>query len=913
MTARPGRVRRLVALAAVGTITVTLGLLGTAGASLAATGDKGFSARETISRVHSDGGVDTVVDTRTVSLSVSNTANLRSRQEIKVSWTGAHPTGGIYSDQNSSDAQHEEYPVVLLECRGDAAHVSPSTCWTQSWSERVQVASVSAPPFPAWRVDRYALASERTSKVGVPATMPANCFSGSAAAQRWVPFVAANKVVYPIGEGGCAGMPAESNNAGGGSLPSNTTYGVTNTDGTGSASFDIWTAEDNASLGCSQAVACTLVAVPVMGVSCDVDAAALPDADRPAAGEEADDAKAECEATGKYGPGELAQANRFDTAVSGTLWWAASNWKNRIAVPLSFAPSSNVCDVVNHGGSVDLYGSELAIQATTQWAPTFCLDPKLFKFKHIQTGEPQARTLLANSSINAALVSQPGSTKYTRPVVNAPVAASGFVIAFAIDDLKRHKVTQLKLTPRLLAKLMTESYPAELSVRNDYAALPDTDSTGKPTPLKALVGNPLNMAADPEFQALNPGLPTSVTTQGAATILSLGSNSDVIRALTSYLDADPETRTWLDGTPDPWGMVVNPAYKGISLPLDSWPLLDSFVPPSIENVNVNDCLAQNPVPFLPLVASPVSRMEAITLAMQFSVLNSQTICTQVGETNAGEKLVAQGRQTIGFRFMLGVTSMGDAQRYGLATASLQTAVSSSAAAKFTSAAGRTFVAPSITSLKAAAALLTPDTTKNMWSLPYASLHSEAKAAGAYPGFMLIYVAAPTSGVTPAAEGPQLATLIRFASTRGQTPGSGNGQLPAGFLPLTAANGLGAQAAYAQTAATAIAAQQGTVPSVLGDPAPAPVASADTSTTTDVSSGVGGSDAADTPADAAPAAAGPSPSASEVSGLQVVALGRTQTQASGVAGAFLPVALGVSLLCLVAAPAWAYWARRRAAR
>ena len=49
------------------------------------------------------------------------------------------------------------------------------------------------------------------------------------------------------------------------------------------------------------------------------------------------------------------------------------------------------------------------------------------------------------------------------------------------------------------------------------------------------------------------------------------------------------------------------------------------------------------------------------------------------------------------------------------------------------------------------------------------------------------------------------------------------------------------------------------------------------------------------------------------GFNGVALGRTQTQASGVAGVFLPVALGVALLCLVAAPAWAYWARRRAAR
>lgn len=33
-----------------------------------------------------------------VSMTVSTTTNLRSRQEIHVSWTGAHPTGGVATD-----------------------------------------------------------------------------------------------------------------------------------------------------------------------------------------------------------------------------------------------------------------------------------------------------------------------------------------------------------------------------------------------------------------------------------------------------------------------------------------------------------------------------------------------------------------------------------------------------------------------------------------------------------------------------------------------------------------------------------------------------------------------------------------------------------------------------------------------
>ena len=52
-------------------------------------------------------------------------------------------------------------------------------------------------------------------------------------------------------------------------MPSNETFGVTARNGEGSAKFDVWTAAENASLGCSQTVACSLVAVPIMGISCD--------------------------------------------------------------------------------------------------------------------------------------------------------------------------------------------------------------------------------------------------------------------------------------------------------------------------------------------------------------------------------------------------------------------------------------------------------------------------------------------------------------------------------------------------------------------------------------------------------------------------------------------------------------------
>ncbi len=173
-----------------------------------------------------------------------------------------------------------------------------------------------------------------------------------------MPFIAANGHVYDDGPAGCAGQPPESQSVGGSALPSNETFGVTARNGEGSAKFDVWTDAENASLGCSHTVACSLVAVPIMGISCDPAAASLPSDDRPPAGDDQD--AAACESKGNFAPGQLVTPQSGDAlAVSGSLWWSASNWRNRIVVPLTFAVPANACSVVHRANDVDVYGSEL--------------------------------------------------------------------------------------------------------------------------------------------------------------------------------------------------------------------------------------------------------------------------------------------------------------------------------------------------------------------------------------------------------------------------------------------------------------------------------------------------------------------------------------------------------------------------
>lgn len=842
------RSRRLVRLAALPATVISLGLLAMAAttgqtpasaqpaittakastSSTAASTPGAFHQTKTIERIQPVNGLDgptKVVDTRTVSLSVDVTNNLINRQIINVSWAGAHPTGGIITNPNDGpDAQYEDYPMVLLECHGTAQQITPRDCWTATPSERVTLTGDTLPGgqfthWPAWRLDRYATASgQRNLTVNVP-SHPCGTFPGLP--YYWLPYVTPSGHTYPIGPGGCAGMPNEMNNLGGlGNLPSNETFAATNLQGRGSAAFDVWTNEQNVDLGCSQTASCALVAVPIMGISCDPAAHSMPPADRPGAADEAA-AAALCEQTGYWRPGSpgIIGQNAGDNTVTGALWWAASNWRNRFVVPLHFAPPANFCSIVSQGNQIYAYGSELFDQAALQWQPHFCLSKKRFTLTYTGTPEPQAANDLQQGGIEAALVSNQPPGGFTGPVVHAPVATTGFAISFVIDNSANQPVTTLRLDPRLLAKLLTESYPG-ISVAKDDPDIQHTCTASDPSQ-NHLTGttclNPLDITLDPEFQALNPGVPPGVgDSEAAAVLLALSTPSDVMWALTSYINDDPAARAWLNGTPDPWGMTVDKPYKKIQLPVSAWPQLSSWKAQGWiagGAAGGNPCYAMNPQPLLPLIAAPVPNLPTLAEDTQFYIAQSQTTCNYNQSDPAASLLTAAGPETVGFRFMLGVTSLADARRYGLNTASLLTYTKPGTPAKFTSAAGMTFAAPTNASLSSAASLFAADPAQRDWNFPYSLYQQDSvKAEQAYPGTMMVYADIPTHGL-PAADAASYATFLRFAATSGQAPGGGVGQLPGGYLPMTAANHLGAEAGYTVCAAAAVAAQKGATPAL----------------------------------------------------------------------------------------------------
>ena len=110
------------------------------------TGSPAFTATKTVTRSFFDAdGNELPVDTRDVTVTADKTTELRGRERVEVSWTGARPSAGRASNPFGEQGLNQEYPVVILQCRGlddpsldPGQQLSPSTCWTSTWSQRSQ-------------------------------------------------------------------------------------------------------------------------------------------------------------------------------------------------------------------------------------------------------------------------------------------------------------------------------------------------------------------------------------------------------------------------------------------------------------------------------------------------------------------------------------------------------------------------------------------------------------------------------------------------------------------------------------------------------------------------------------------------------------------------------------------------------
>ncbi|TIC83214.1 hypothetical protein E8D34_16010 [Nocardioides sp. GY 10113] len=752
-----------------------------------------YRATRSLERTMVEATGEKTVGSYSMTVSADHTTNLRGRERIRISWTGAPPSGGRASNPYGEKGLAQEYPVVVLQCRGTDdpelpadEQLSRQTCWTSSYFQRSQV--LTSPSAALWTVDRYAADAdvERLSGLAdVPEDACTTVRDSTSFYSHLTPFVAASGAVFPACDRDT--MPPEA--AVGAAFPAAEVAAFSDADGAGSVDFEVRSAVENESLGCSAEVACSIVVVPIAGLSCGASSDPVGTVDR------------NCRQYGEFASGSSNFAGLgIDEAVGPALWWSESNWRHRFSIPITFGLAPDACDVLDPRAPVGFSGSELMAQAALQWAPAYCLNRKRFKFQLNQMPDQTGWNLMEKGETAAAFVSGRKDQVGDDPVGYAPTAVTGFAIGYVADRPDNGgEVPRLNLNPRLLAKLLTQSYPGSALGR------------GHP----GLEENPLSLLSDPEFIKLNPGL-SQRDTEAAATLLSLSNSSDQVEQLTAYIAADADATAFVDGDADPWGMTVNPSYEGLALPTAEWPLLDTYTPETQD-----PCRQANPSVYLTQLAAPVTTLRKISDALIDSWPNVQTRCDADLTSVAGWKVGRIDRQSYGARFMLGLVSLGDAERYGLRTASLATAKG-------------TYVAPTQGSLAAAIGISAQADGDDYG--PFALDPADVRAArAAYPGTQVVHTAARMTGME-ADEAATVASFIRIAVSEGQRVGRDNGDLPEGYLPIVRTGVTAKLWRAAQRVADAVEAQEvpsepepdepaEEEPSATPDPGPATVAPA----------------------------------------------------------------------------------------
>jgi hypothetical protein len=573
-------------------------------------------------------------------------------------------------------------------------------------------------------------------------------------------------------------------------------------------------------------------------------------------------------------------------------------WANRIAIPLGFNPVGSSCS--GGAGAEQVLGSELASSAFASWEPGLCNVGSPTPYQYVQDNDDLARQNITNPTYGSAGMSvftdpvAASATSSTNPIVYAPLTLSGVVVAFNIDRtaalgsdgellpdelaLAGSRVENVYLTPRLVAKLLTESYQAQLE-----------NVTSNTTSAYSWVQkNPTSLFTDPDFLQFNPEF-TELTTQqkvDAGNLIVEESSSDAASAVWNWILADKSARLWLSGSPDPWGMVVNPYYSSNG---DLNPSGVSFTSPTPETFPKSDpyCFSSPsaevfgppPAPARPLCVQDLS---PYALNMQAAALDAATANDGAKTTldptqTPNTAWTSNGPQESGNDFVMSITDSASAARYGLQTASL-------------SRAGDDGSSPAFIASTSSAILADEQTMTSSSSSGVLQPNPSPSTTDAYPLSLLTY-AATTPEALDATARQSYSDLIRYTAGAGQNSGELPGDLPAGYVPLPA---------ELQTQAVAAAATILNPPAgpSTSTPAPTTVASPTFSAEPSLAAATGPFDAGNTTGATAPATSTTEPT--KALGPSALATIHTHGIPIGVLRWMLPILLIIALAAGIAA-------------
>lgn len=470
--------------------------------------------------------------------------------------------------------------------------------------------------------------------------------------------------------------------------------------------------------------------------------------------------------------------NRESSIIRSGLFW--DSWEHHLAVRLDFKPVGVRCQI--GAAEKQLAGSELMTQAIASWQPKLCLEENGAAFV-VNTGSDEDAAYKASLTTPnpLAMTSRAYETSALDPNVYAPIAVSGASIVFSIDrrassadgvpvnakDSDGIPFTEMNLTPRLLAKLLTNSYVFSLpgSADRTHVGFSNFDNPGK---------NSYALTKDPDFWQFNDveWQYQNVISPSVADALIPTGRSDIAWAVWSYIMADAEARAFLNGDPDPWGMVVNPWYStnpkvnptgvGKVYPRDDFPKADPIEKPStVESDPANGEGALNLVSFRPYTSD-------FERGAYYTLRSDGLIIAGWQKETVPPRWARASRDLIGSRKVIAVTTAASAAKFTTISASLRNSAGN-------------FVSPTTETLSRAASAMT--TSDNLSVLEFDHESAEAKSAtNAYPLTMPVY-AALNPLMSDAPLRATYAGFIRYAVQSGQVLGSDIGNLPQGYAPI----------------------------------------------------------------------------------------------------------------------------------
>lgn len=648
---------------------------------------------------------------KNLTLTVSQTENL-SNQGIVVSWSG-----GVTTSPNDYSTNY----LQIMQCWGDPnAGPTPQQC---QWGA------------PASNLG--ALIGSNTGGRGlVDGEDPAQTYGGEFLIPP--PRNNPNQRAYQVPFTPISGASTFNTDTYFSATSTNeVTAARTGEDGTGQVVFETQTSLEAPHLGCGQVLTggagrpCWLVAVP----------------------------------RGQFNANGSAAASDPAGRVQGSPL-SATNWAERIQVKLGFEAIGANCPIGQSERRT--VGSELVAEAFTSWQAALCEKGTTYGYSEI--GDSEARTQLVSGEQGAAglaFVTNPldASLSSSSTLQYAPVTQSAIVVGFTIErNLKGNSpnfsqngtpVTSLTLNQRLVAKLLTQSYRADVPDGNNKTYL---------------ANNPRSIRNDPEFLALNPEFNDFATAAGPDGLMVALGSSDANSTLWRWIQSDPDADDFLNGQPDPWGMTINPAYRTLNLATDT--AIDSF--PKADLSTFRQSIT------VPEPGFGTLDMRPYVLDMHEGAYRARKADANVkivwDETKAPPTFTSTGPQLPGQRFALTITDSTSAARYGLQTASL------------VNAAGRA-IAPTDAAIQSGIDAMVPSSVEGV-----VVTNPDKRVNAAYPLSMLTYAVVNVCG-TDLNGLKDFARLLDYADGAGQQIGDAKGQLPRGYVALPAAS-------IAQTAAAA---------------------------------------------------------------------------------------------------------------